>query len=212
MTTKDFSHVTSKDKDGATSDSNDDTNLGRGVSVGDDRVSRSSSEIPGYSDRERVRPPNPVRLNIPWTPSTDDFDEIWDDDSSTSDASAIPDLICTMFAQQFRHMANYAEINPAANIQTHERGSIDSPRVQAALREFAGYTVEELYEAVNHLKNKPWKQTHVETDRDAFMEELADVWHFFIEFHIIAGIEPLDIFKAYFRKALVNAHRQHVGY
>lgn len=212
MTTRESSPATRKDKDGATSDSNDDTGQLGGVRAGDDRVSPSSSSIPGYGDRAGVRPPNPVRLNIPWTPSSDDFDEIWDDDSTASDASAIPDILCTMFAQQFRHMANYAEINPSANIQTHERGSIDSPRVQAALREFAGYTVEELYEAVNHLKNKPWKQTHVETDRDAFIEELADVWHFFIEFHILAGVDPLEVFTSYFRKALVNAHRQHVGY
>jgi hypothetical protein len=218
MTTKEHSpgqQIPKEIKDGATSNSSDDPDqhgsVG-GVRANDARLPKSSAREPGYGNGEGVRPPNSVRLNIPWTPSTDDFDEIWDDGSGTTSDLSVPDILCTMFAQQFRHMANYAEINPAANIQTHERGNIDTPRVQAAIREFAGYTVEELYEAINHLKNKPWKQTHVETDREAFVEELADVWHFFIELHLIAGVEPLEVFTSYFRKAFINAQRQHVGY
>lgn len=117
-----------------------------------------------------------------------------------------------MFSQQLQHMQAYAQINESAQLPPEHWGDLDHPRTQAAVREFASYTVEELYEAINHLKNKPWKQTHRETDRAAFEEELADAWHFWIEMHILAGINPFEVFKAYFRKTLINRHRQESGY
>lgn len=146
-------------------------------------------------------------MSIPWTAAPDDFDEHWEDH-----ASAVPDILATMFEQQARHMQAYANINEEAQLPPHLRGDLDSARTQAAIREFASYTVEELYEAINHLKNKPWKQTHRPTDKPAFMEELADMWHFLIELHILAGITPVDVFENYFRKSLVNQHRQETGY
>lgn len=146
---------------------------------------------------------------IPWRASTDGFDEHWGKEEGLG---FIPDILETMFAQQFDHMQAYATINEDAQLPPHLWGDLDHPRTQAAIREFAGYTVEELYEAINHLKNKPWKQTHRPTDTAEFKEELADAWHFFIELHILAGLNPLDVFEEYFRKTLVNKHRQETGY
>lgn len=150
-----------------------------------------------------------VEEQIPWTPSDDEFDSLWD---AAPDAQGIPDILSTMFSQQLRHMQAYAVINEDAQLPPEKWGDLDSRRTQASLREFAGYTVEELYEAINNLKNKPWKQTMRETDRDKFFEELADMWHFLIEFHILAGINPTDVFKHYFRKSLINEQRQISGY
>src|SRR5690606_24847096 len=130
----------------------------------------------------------------------------------------IPDIIETMFAHQLRQMKQYREIyvagSPAGDPVPHENhwGRINKPTTQAALRENAGYVVEELYEAVNLLKNKPWKQHPRPTDVDEFREEIADVWHFFIQFHIIAGISPTDVFEQYFSKALENERRRADGY
>lgn len=146
--------------------------------------------------------------DIPWSSTPDEFDDLWEKD----DHGEIPDILETMFAQQFKHMQAYAAINEAAQLPTHLWGDLNSRRTQAALREFASYAVEELYEAINHLKNKPWRQTDKPTDVDAFKEELADMWHFLIEFHILAGFTPSEIFKEYFRKALVNVNRQQTGY
>lgn len=148
---------------------------------------------------------------IPWTPSPDDFDDLWDSSPwADEEPNSVPDMLATMFAQQRKHMQAYSELGHT--IEPHLEGKLDNRTTQAALREFAGYTVEELYEAINNLKNKPWKRSDTETDVDAFREELADAWHFFIEFHIIAGIDPIDIFREYFRKTFVNVHRQQNGY
>ena len=150
---------------------------------------------------------------IPWTASSDDFDDIWDSSPwAEKQPEQVPDILATMFEQQKHHMQAYAAINEDAQLPPHLRGDLDNRQTQAAIREFASYTVEELYEAIGNLKNKPWKQTTRATDVEAFKEELADCWHFFIELHILAGLSPEDVFRSYFQKAFINAHRQNSGY
>ena len=151
--------------------------------------------------------------NIPWTSTTDDFDELWQTADEGDAPDFVPDILATMFAQQQEHMREYSDIqHTTPKIDPHQWGDIQSPLVQAKIRESAGYTVEELYEAVNLLKNKPWKQSFRTTDRDAFLEELADVWHFFIELHHLAGVDPEEVFRQYFLKTLKNTHRRAGGY
>lgn len=149
---------------------------------------------------------------IPWTPTGDEFDDLWDHSPwSEVQPDEVPDILSTMFAQQRKHMQAYSLIGHEP-VEPHLHGCINNREVQAALREFASYTVEELYEAINLLKNRPWKQTDSPTSPEEFKEELADAWHFFIELHILAGIDPVEVFKLYFRKSLVNEHRQQTGY
>ncbi|QDP45220.1 nucleotide pyrophosphohydrolase [Gordonia phage Mayweather] len=149
--------------------------------------------------------------NIPWTSTSDDFDELWEDLPNPPDS--VPDILETMFAQQLGHMRAYADIHHTTpDVPEGAYGSIDSPLVQAKIRETAGYVTEELYEAVGLLKNKPWKQTFREPDREAFLEEIADVWHFFIELHLVAGISAEEVFRQYFRKTLINEQRRASDY
>lgn len=148
---------------------------------------------------------------IPWCGTGDEFDDIWEQSPWTKEQpDSIPDILCTMFAQQRKHMQAYAELGHT--IDAHLEGQLDHRTTQAAIREFASYTVEELYEAINNLKNKPWKRSDTATDVDKFKEELADMWHFLIEMHIIAGIDPEEIFRIYFRKTFINVNRQQTGY
>lgn len=158
-----------------------------------------------------------VEDSIPWCSTGDEFDDLWDESPwSQQQPNSVPDMLCTMFAQQRSHMAAYQEISEqigSGNVpEPHDWGQLDRRNIQASIREFAGYTVEELYEAINHLKNKPWKQTDKPTDVAAFKEELADAWHFFIELHILAGIDPEEVFRMYFRKTFINVNRQQNGY
>ena len=150
---------------------------------------------------------------IPWTASSDEFDDIWDSSPwAEKQPDQVPDILATMFEQQRHHMQAYAVINEDAQLPPYLRGDLDNRQTQAALREFAGYITEELYEAVNLLKAKPWKQNPSPTNVEAFTEELADFMHFVIEFFILAGLSAEDVFRAYFRKAFINAHRQNSGY
>ncbi|WNN95773.1 dUTPase [Gordonia phage Fribs8] len=150
---------------------------------------------------------------IPWTSTTDDFDELWQTADEGDAPDFVPDILVTMFAQQLEHMRAYSDIqHTTPKIEPHQWGDIQSPLVQAKVRESASYTVEELYEAVGLLKNKPWKQSLRATDRAEFLEELADVWHFFIELHLLAGVDPEEVFRQYFMKSLKNVQRRAEGY
>ena len=149
---------------------------------------------------------------IPWAETTPEFDKLWE----SSDASNyVPDILSTMFVKQEQQMEAYREISHTTHrVKPKSYGNLESPIIQAKIREYVGYTIEELLgEAISgHLKNKPWKQELKEVDREAFLEELADAWHFFIEMHIYAGITPEEVFRAYFAKALENNNRRTGGY
>lgn len=67
--------------------------------------------------------------------------------------------------------------------------------------------------AMNKLKNKPWKQTHIVTDEQAFMDCLMPAWlGFFRVLSCKHGLTYNDIFTLYFKKSEVNKFRIRSGY
>lgn len=89
---------------------------------------------------------------------------------------------------------------------------INSQHGQQRLKDFAWRITEELGEAMNCLKNKPWKVTHMETDETHFREEIVDAFHFFIEMCILIGFDAQSLTEMYLRKSLVNKFRQRTNY
>lgn len=152
---------------------------------------------------------------IPWVSTSPEFDELWagDTDSDLDPAvDKVPDTLRTIFAQQRRLMVNIwpKEIHSGLSIETeeHEWGHLDSRPVQARIHETYGHLVRELSEAMQHLDgSKSWKENPRITDREAFVEEMADSLHFFVELCILAGIDAESLFLAYFAKAIVNTSR-----
>lgn len=67
--------------------------------------------------------------------------------------------------------------------------------------------------AMNRLKNKPWKQTHMVTDIQAFNDCLMPTWlgYFRVLSHKY-GLSANDIFTLYFKKSEVNKFRIRSGY
>ena len=62
--------------------------------------------------------------------------------------------------------------------------------------------------AMNKLKNKPWKQTHMVTDKEAFKINLLSSWLGF--FRVLCNkydLKAEDIFTCYFKKSEVNNFR-----
>lgn len=102
--------------------------------------------------------------------------------------------------------------NGAPDVTPNERGKLSRRNVQARLHEIYGYIVRELSEAMDHLKNKPWREHLTPVNREAFIEEVVDVLHFYVEFCIVAGISPTDLVDGYFNKTAVNHQRQDNGY
>jgi len=75
---------------------------------------------------------------------------------------------------------------------------------QKAIREFAFRGMEELFEALLHLKN--WKDHREETygvpefDREEFLEEMIDAFNYFLAIIVLSGVDHEEFFKAYVRK------------
>ena len=83
---------------------------------------------------------------------------------------------------------------------------------QYVIKDYAWRITEELGEAMNCLKNKPWKATHMQTDEVHFKEELIDAFHFFVELLLVAGVEDKDLVDYYHKKSEVNKFRQASNY
>lgn len=126
----------------------------------------------------------------------------------------VDDKLEAMFKMQGELIEKYLPIEEKAGF-LHIEGvpvDIDDPAGQDRMKETAWRIVEELGEAMNCLKNKPWKQSPLATDQLHFYEELADFFHFSIELFIEAGLDANKLFRLYFLKGQVNKFRQESGY
>jgi hypothetical protein len=74
---------------------------------------------------------------------------------------------------------------------------------QQVCRDLALKGVEEMFEALQHLKNwKPHRMTDVEQelDRDEFLEEIVDAFNYFFAMLIVTGFSEKELFEAYLKK------------
>lgn len=73
---------------------------------------------------------------------------------------------------------------------------------QQICRDIALRGVEEIFEALQHLKN--WKPHKLEEssdfDRDEFLEEVVDSFNYFFSLILLAGFDQNDLMKAYKNK------------
>lgn len=125
------------------------------------------------------------------------------------------DMLQGIFDGQYGLIAKYHDIEKrrgAIVVDTTDFGNLDYRFTQWRIKDLAFRAIEELTEATNTLKNKPWKQSEVATDQTHFYEELADALHFFIELCITAGMTAEDLARIYHRKHAVNEFRQRSNY
>lgn len=122
------------------------------------------------------------------------------------------DRLENIFARQQELEDRYAEIERANGYPPPASRDLDDYAFQRFLKDAAYRIIEELSEATNCLKNKPWKTTPVLTDRDHFLEEVADTWHFWIRFNELIGLTAEDVHRLYFKKSEVNKFRQRSDY
>lgn len=72
--------------------------------------------------------------------------------------------------------------------------------------------IEQLAMMCNCLKNKPWKQSMMKTDREAFYNRLAEAWVCYITILVVSGMGAEDIAGTYLKKSQVNIFRQRSNY
>lgn len=78
--------------------------------------------------------------------------------------------------------------------------------------ECAWIVVNKLADAMNCLKNKPWKQTQIFTDVDQYKERIQMTFSAFLMFCINSSISDDLLTDVYFRKSEVNRFRQRSNY
>lgn len=85
---------------------------------------------------------------------------------------------------------------------------------QQVCRDLSLKGVEEMFEALQHLKNwKPHRQTELpEIDKDEFLEEVVDAFNYFFAMLIVTGFNEDDLFDAFLVKDNVIRKRLKDGY
>lgn len=72
--------------------------------------------------------------------------------------------------------------------------------------------IENLGMMCNCLKNKPWKQSMMKTDRGAFYSRLSEVWVIYTTILVVSGMDAQEISNIYLKKSQVNQFRQRSNY
>lgn len=125
------------------------------------------------------------------------------------------DMLAGIFVAQGLLMDRYHEIEKergALVIDPADFGKLDYRYTQWRIKDLMQRTIEEMMEAANTLKQKPWKQSEVTTDQIHYYEELVDALHFFVELCITSGLDAESLAKMYHQKHAVNLFRQRSKY
>jgi hypothetical protein len=87
-------------------------------------------------------------------------------------------------------------------------------RSQQVLRDTALKGVEEMFEALQHLKNwKPHKKTESpDFDREEFLEEVVDAFNYFFSLLVLTGVSSGELYEAYCKKDQIIHERLKTGY
>lgn len=109
-------------------------------------------------------------------------------------------------------------INTPAYDEDHLRDLVEnakeviSRKLNDTLDFWVSRFIEQLAMMCNCLKNKPWKQSMMKTDRRAFYNRLAEAWVCYITILVVSGMEAEDIANVYLKKSQVNQFRQRSNY
>ena len=122
------------------------------------------------------------------------------------------DMLKEMFDLRQRFMIEMKEAN--SSIYPEWPVDLTNKASQQVLRDTALKGVEEMFEALQHLKNwKPHKQTEVkEFNREEFLEEAVDAFNYFFSLLVLTGVDANELFDAYIKKDTIIHDRLRTGY
>ena len=92
---------------------------------------------------------------------------------------------------------------------------ISTKKGQQHCRDLALRGVEEMFEALQHLKNwKPHRLTDIndEFESEEFLEEIVDAMNYFFALLIVTGFDENDLYSAYLKKDKKIRNRLVEGY
>ena len=123
------------------------------------------------------------------------------------------DSLKEMFDLRQKFMSRMLEIFP--DVYPKWPVNIHDKKSQQVLRDTALKGVEEMFEALQHLKNwKSHRQTDVGGgfDRDEFLEEMVDAYNYFFALMINLGVTEDEFFEAFLKKHDIIIDRLKTGY
>tara|TARA_Y100000310_G_scaffold106210_1_gene104714 strand:- start:12 stop:395 length:384 start_codon:yes stop_codon:yes gene_type:complete len=91
---------------------------------------------------------------------------------------------------------------------------LTTKKAQVTCRETALKGVEEMFEALGHLKNwKSHRQTEMpDIDREEFLEEIVDAFNYFFSLMILIGVDVEEFYSAFLKKDEIIRNRIFQGY
>ena len=122
------------------------------------------------------------------------------------------DKLQSMFEMRESFMRSIKDRNP--EIYPEWPVDLTDKVSQQHLRDTALKGVEEMFEALQHLKNwKPHRNTEIkEFDREEFLEEVVDAFNYFLSLLVMTGVTAEELFNAYSKKDNIIHERLKTGY
>ena len=92
--------------------------------------------------------------------------------------------------------------------------NISEKKSQQILRDTALKGIEEMFEALQHLKNwQPHRATEIQDfDKEEFLEEVVDAFNYFLSVLALVGVDQDDFYEAYLKKDQIIRDRISNGY
>ena len=124
-----------------------------------------------------------------------------------------PDNLTEIFELRKSFMTSLEEVKPGSYPPWPL--DISSKKSQQVLRDTALKGIEEMFEALQHLKN--WK-THRQTDlgdcfnREDFLEEMVDAFNYFFALMINLEVSDDEFYEAFLKKHDIIIDRLKTGY
>ena len=118
--------------------------------------------------------------------------------------------------EMFRLREHFMTAMKAANPDIYPPWPVEltEKKSQQVLRDTALKGVEEMFEALQHLKNwKPHKKTEdPKFNREDFLEEVVDAFNYFFSLLVLTGVSSEELYDAYVKKDEIIHNRLDSGY
>ena len=126
----------------------------------------------------------------------------------------ILDVDITTLKEKFKGRDKLESLFQLVKEQNHVWPKVDlnTKEGQRRWKELLFCLTEELYEAANVLKNRPWVQTEYTVDYNHLYDEIADSIWFFIALLQASGLDAEKAFELFLRKYRVNEFRRESRY
>ena len=121
------------------------------------------------------------------------------------------DKLDLIFEEQQKLSSQWMPIENANGFPVSAVVDLTTPQGQMVVKAYAWFITEELGEAMNELKNRPWKMIQRPVNIEHFKEELIDALHFFVELLEHCGMSADEVFEMYMKKAATNQERINKG-